>query len=82
MVAQLLQRTAVRYQVAVSTVLETWTPNCDCHRPGCRPCPQCPLLHQFEALVRDEIQRLSLSDSVRIVGSLHDSGRSLSQPPL
>jgi hypothetical protein len=82
-VAQLLQQTAMRYETAVSVVLEQWTPDCGCRCPGCRPCPQCPLLQMFEALVRDEIQRHILSDSCNS-GSLHDSdsGLSLSKPPV
>lgn len=83
MVAQMLQQTAVRYKTAVQTVLEHWDPDCHCHRPGCRPCPQCPLLQLFEVLVRDEIQRLSLIASSRHAGSLHESGiHPIPKPPV
>jgi hypothetical protein len=82
-VAQMLQQTAMRYKTAVQTVLEHWTPDCCCHCPGVRPCPQCPLLQLFEALVRDEIQRLSLIASSRHAGSLHESGIDpVSKPPV
>lgn len=82
-VTQMLQQTAMRYQTVVSTVLEQWAPDCSCRCPGCRPCPQCPLLQLFEALVRDEIQRSSLTHSSRNSGSLHDSGiHSVPQSPV
>lgn len=80
-VTQLLRLTAMRYSMAVQTVLDHWVPDCNCHLPGCHPCPQCPFLQKFEALVRDEIRRSSLLDCNS--GNLHDPGIDpVSKPPV
>jgi len=62
--AQLLGRTALRYNRAVERVLKTWTSDCGCDRPGSQPhCEACPCCPVFENLVREEIQSIVRQES-------------------
>jgi len=52
----LLQHTAQRYEAAVTSVLELWSPPCGCIRPGTDiGCKSCPGLAVFQQLVAQKI---------------------------
>lgn len=56
-VPKLLQRTVARYEAAVQSVLQQWSPPCGCDRPGAEwRCEACPCLAVFEQRVQEQIR--------------------------
>lgn len=62
LLSTLLRTTAERYQTAAQAVLQSWTPECGCARPGmAASCESCPSLAIFR-------QRVSLHISAQVEG--------------
>lgn len=69
MLPKLLHWTAMQFELAVQAVLEQWSPECGCPRPGQQPqCEACPCLPVFEYRVVTQIQSMAVGVTPTLPG--------------